>query len=248
MTTPTTYRQLDQRTADGLAVTLEWNPATDALRIVVVDRESEAVTFPVTRRGRIRCVRPPFHLCRTRGLRGRVMPRQTRLDARYLSKLTAARGQDRLHAGDGVMTHLGPIGRLGRYTATLWTHRGRRPRAADDPSQPELPASPVSGRSARATSTAPTASRCSRSNRWLHLATPPTQTWVVALVSHKRLGRRAPSTARRPRRSNDDRSDRHDPQRRGYRAAVFDAGSDQGPARARQVPVPRHQPLDRRLP
>ena len=48
VTTPTTYRELDQRTADGLAVTLEWNPATDALRIVVVDRESAAVTFPVT--------------------------------------------------------------------------------------------------------------------------------------------------------------------------------------------------------
>ena len=48
MTTPTTYRQLDQRTADGLEVTLEWNPETDALRIVVVDRESEAVTFPVS--------------------------------------------------------------------------------------------------------------------------------------------------------------------------------------------------------
>jgi hypothetical protein len=47
-TTSTTYRQLDQRTADGLAITLEWNPATDALRVVVVDRESEAVTFPVT--------------------------------------------------------------------------------------------------------------------------------------------------------------------------------------------------------
>ena len=49
------------------------------------------------------------------------MPRQTRLDARYLSKLPAARGQDRLHGGDGVMTHLGPIGRLGRYTATPWS-------------------------------------------------------------------------------------------------------------------------------
>jgi hypothetical protein len=47
-TTSTTYRELDQRTADGLAVTLEWNPATDALRVVVVDRESEAVTFPVS--------------------------------------------------------------------------------------------------------------------------------------------------------------------------------------------------------
>jgi len=47
VTTPTTYRQLDQRTADGLAVTLEWNPATDALRVVVVDRDSAAVTFPV---------------------------------------------------------------------------------------------------------------------------------------------------------------------------------------------------------
>jgi hypothetical protein len=48
VTTSTTYRQLDQRTADGLVVTLEWHPATDALRIVVVDRDSEAVTFPVS--------------------------------------------------------------------------------------------------------------------------------------------------------------------------------------------------------
>jgi hypothetical protein len=48
MTTSATYRQLDQRTADGLAVTLEWNPATDALRIVMVDRGSESVTFPVS--------------------------------------------------------------------------------------------------------------------------------------------------------------------------------------------------------
>jgi hypothetical protein len=47
-TTSTTYRELDQRTADGLAVTLEWNPATDALRVVVVDRGREAVTFPVS--------------------------------------------------------------------------------------------------------------------------------------------------------------------------------------------------------
>jgi hypothetical protein len=47
VTTPSTYRQLNQRTADGLAVTLEWNPATNALRIVVVDHASEAVTFPV---------------------------------------------------------------------------------------------------------------------------------------------------------------------------------------------------------
>jgi hypothetical protein len=44
---PSPYRQLDQRTADGLAVTLEWNPTTDALRIVVVDHGSEAVRFPV---------------------------------------------------------------------------------------------------------------------------------------------------------------------------------------------------------
>ena len=41
------YRELDQRTADGLTVTLEWNPATAALSVVVVDRESAAVTFPV---------------------------------------------------------------------------------------------------------------------------------------------------------------------------------------------------------
>jgi hypothetical protein len=48
VTTASTYRQLDQRTADGLEVTLEWNPETDALRIVLVDREREAVTFPVS--------------------------------------------------------------------------------------------------------------------------------------------------------------------------------------------------------
>ena len=41
------YRELDQRTADGLTVTLEWNPATAALRVVIVDRESAAVTFAV---------------------------------------------------------------------------------------------------------------------------------------------------------------------------------------------------------
>ena len=46
-TTSTTYQELDQRTADGLTVTLEWNPATDALRLVVVDRERPAITFPV---------------------------------------------------------------------------------------------------------------------------------------------------------------------------------------------------------
>ena len=40
------------------------------------------------------------------------MPRQTRLDARYVSKLAAAAGQDRLHGGDGVMTRLRPSGRL----------------------------------------------------------------------------------------------------------------------------------------
>ena len=45
---PSIYRELDQRTADGLEVTLEWNPETDALRIVIVDRESQAVTFPVS--------------------------------------------------------------------------------------------------------------------------------------------------------------------------------------------------------
>ena len=47
-TTSTTYRELDQRTADGLAVTLEWNPMTDAVRVVVVDGEDEAVTLPVS--------------------------------------------------------------------------------------------------------------------------------------------------------------------------------------------------------
>ena len=41
------YRELDQRTADGLTVTLEWNPATAGLRVVVADRGTEAVSFAV---------------------------------------------------------------------------------------------------------------------------------------------------------------------------------------------------------
>ena len=44
---PGSYRELNQRTADGLTVTLEWNPATVAVRVVVVDRERAAVSFPV---------------------------------------------------------------------------------------------------------------------------------------------------------------------------------------------------------
>ena len=44
---PASYRELNQRTADGLTVTLEWNPATAALRVVVSDRESEPVSFAV---------------------------------------------------------------------------------------------------------------------------------------------------------------------------------------------------------
>ena len=42
-------------------------------------------------------------------------------------------------------------------------------------------------------------------------------------------------------------SHRNDPQRRGHRETVRDAGSDQGAAGAGEVPVPRHQPLDRRV-
>jgi hypothetical protein len=44
---PGSYRELDQRTADGLTVTLEWDPVTAELRVVVVDREGEAVSFAV---------------------------------------------------------------------------------------------------------------------------------------------------------------------------------------------------------
>jgi hypothetical protein len=46
-TTSPTYRELDRRIADGLAVTLEWNPATDALRVGVIDREIRIVRFAV---------------------------------------------------------------------------------------------------------------------------------------------------------------------------------------------------------
>jgi hypothetical protein len=44
---PASYRELDQRTADGITVTLEWSPATTAVRVVVLDREGAAVTIPV---------------------------------------------------------------------------------------------------------------------------------------------------------------------------------------------------------
>ena len=44
---PASYRELNRRTADGLTVTLGWHPATAALRIVVVDRDSEAASFAV---------------------------------------------------------------------------------------------------------------------------------------------------------------------------------------------------------
>ena len=46
------------------------------------------------------------------------MPRQTHHDARCVSKLSAVRGWDRLDGVDGLMSRVGPIGRLGRYTAT----------------------------------------------------------------------------------------------------------------------------------
>ena len=46
------------------------------------------------------------------------MPRHTRHDARYVSKRSAALGRDRLDGVDGLMSRVGPIGRLGRYTAT----------------------------------------------------------------------------------------------------------------------------------
>jgi RND superfamily putative drug exporter len=45
------------------------------------------------------------------------MPRHTHQDALYVSELAAARGRDRVQGVDGVMTRVGPIGRLGRYTA-----------------------------------------------------------------------------------------------------------------------------------
>jgi hypothetical protein len=47
VTAPSTYRQLNQRTAAGLAVAPEWNSATHGLRIVVIGHASETVTFPV---------------------------------------------------------------------------------------------------------------------------------------------------------------------------------------------------------
>ena len=46
-TTTAAYRELDQRTTDGLTVTLEWNPVTGGLRVVVVDREIRTIAFVV---------------------------------------------------------------------------------------------------------------------------------------------------------------------------------------------------------
>jgi len=57
---PGSYRELDQRTADGLAVTLEWNPATAALRVVVADREKAVVSFAVRAEDASDAFRHPF--------------------------------------------------------------------------------------------------------------------------------------------------------------------------------------------
>jgi putative drug exporter of the RND superfamily len=45
------------------------------------------------------------------------MLRHTHHDARYVSRLAAPRGRDRGQGVDGLMTRVGPVGRLGRYTA-----------------------------------------------------------------------------------------------------------------------------------
>ena len=86
------------------------------------------------------------------------------------------------------------------------------------------------------------------SSRYVHPATPPARIWVVAPMPRERRRGRVNQTPQRPRRSRSERSDRHDPQRRGHREDVRHAGSDQGAAGAGEVPVPRHQPLDRRRP
>ena len=75
------------------------------------------------------------------------MPSQTRLDARHLPKPTAARGQDRLHASDGVM-HLGPIGGPGRDTGTPLERIAPVSLELQISKPPRATASPVSGRSA----------------------------------------------------------------------------------------------------
>src|SRR5947209_14959338 len=75
------------------------------------------------------------------------MPSRTRVDARHLSKPTAARGQGRLHAGDGVM-HVGPIGRLGRYAATPLEHIAAASLELQISKSTGATASPVGGRSA----------------------------------------------------------------------------------------------------
>src|SRR5215211_1120619 len=77
---------------------------------------------------------------------------------------------------------------------------------------------------------------------------PPARFWVVAPMPPRRLGRRVRPTQQRPRRSRNEHCHRHDPQRRGHREDVRDAGSDQGAAGAGEVPVPCEQPLGRRLP
>ena len=46
------------------------------------------------------------------------MLRHTRHHARYVSSRAAAHGRDGVQGADGLMTRVGPIGRLGRYTAT----------------------------------------------------------------------------------------------------------------------------------
>jgi hypothetical protein len=75
------------------------------------------------------------------------MPSRTRLDARHHSKLTATRGQECLHAGDGVV-HLGPISGLGRCTAIPLERIAPVGLEMQISKPTRATASPVSGRSA----------------------------------------------------------------------------------------------------
>ena len=140
---------------------------------------------------------------------------------------------NRLHAGDGVMTRLGPIGRLGRHTATPLEHlavAGLELQVIQ--AKPELPVRQRAGaahESQRRLSPRLTASAQARGCISPHLRPKPGW-WRSCRASDAGGGSHQQHDDRGG--LDDDRSDRHDPQRRGHRADVRHAGPDQGRSRS----------------
>ena len=77
-------RELAHRSADGVEVTLLWNPVSDAISVRVIERDTEACfELAVARDQALKCVQPPVRVRRAR--RGRLSG-----DSPNVSRLTSA--------------------------------------------------------------------------------------------------------------------------------------------------------------